>query len=161
MFRNQELEPVPNSLDSLDTISERLDGTHHGGVVGAGEECESTKEFHSIKKKSKKKKHKSIALATSSDSASVTDSKAKNALVDSPEGSGAVREEDMDHMAAEAEAQACSTEKHREEMQRLEPTHEEESNLESASNSATRHISEDRRDSDYSDVDLGSAVRQL
>lgn len=44
---------------------------------------------------------------------------------------------------------------------RLEPTHEEESNLESASNSATRSVSEDRRDSDEWDVDLGSAVRQL
>lgn len=161
VFRSQELEPIPDSLDDSETISERLDSTHHGGAVGAGEECESTKESHSIKKKSKKKKHKSVALATSSDSASVTDSKAKNALVDSSEGSGAVREEDVDHRPAEAEAQACSTEKHREAMQRLEPTHEEESNSESASNSAARHISEDRRESDDSDVDLGSAVRQL
>lgn len=33
--------------------------------------------------------------------------------------------------------------------------------MESASNSATRYVSEDGRDSDESDVDLGSAVRQL
>lgn len=43
----------------------------------------------------------------------------------------------------------------------LRPTHEEDSNLESASNSATRYISDDGGDSDECDVDLGSAVRQL
>ncbi|XP_028612882.1 transcription termination factor 1 [Grammomys surdaster] len=161
MYRNQELETVPASLDSSGTISESVDSTHRGRVAGPGEEGESIKESQSIRKKSKKKKHTSIALATSSDSASVLDSKAENALMDSSEGSGTLREEDVDHSPTEAETQACSTKKHREEMQRLEPTHEEESNVESASNSATRYISEDRGDCDESDVDLGSAVRQL
>ncbi|XP_052037956.1 transcription termination factor 1 isoform X2 [Apodemus sylvaticus] len=161
VFRNQELETVPESLDSSESISKSLDSSHWEGVVGAGEEGESIKESHSIRKKSKKKKHKSIALATSSDSASVLDSTAENAAVDSPEGSGTLREEDVDSRPTDPEAQACSTEKRREEMQRLEPTYEEESNLESASNSATRYVSEDRSDSDESDVDLGSAVRQL
>lgn len=159
-FRNQELETVPQSLDSSEPISESLDSTHREGAVGAGEESESIEESHSIRKKSRKKKHKSIALATSSDSASVLDSTAENAPVDAPEGSGTSREGDVDYRPTEAEAQASSTQKHQEEMQRLEPTQEEESNLESASNSATRYVSEDR-DSDESDVDLGSAVRQL
>lgn len=161
VFRNQELETVPESVESSEPISESLDSTHWEGAVGAGEEGESIEESHSIRKKSKKKKHKSIALATSSDSASVLDSPAENAPMDAPEGSGTLREEDVDCRPTEAEAQASSTQKRREEMQRLEPTHEEESNLESASNSATRSVSEDRRDSDELDVDLGSAVRQL
>ncbi|XP_032758837.1 transcription termination factor 1 [Rattus rattus] len=171
VFRSQELEAVseslvssetiPESLDSSETVPESLDSAHHGGEDETEEEGESIKESHRIRKKSKKKKHKSVTLATSGDSVSVLDSTAENALVDSPEGSGTLREEDMDHGSTEAEAQVRSTEKHRKEIQRLEPTHEEESNLESASNSATRCVSEDRRDSDESDVDLGSAVRQL
>lgn len=44
---------------------------------------------------------------------------------------------------------------------RLEPTNEEESNLESAKDPETKYLSEDSRDSDNSDVDLDSAVRQL
>ncbi|XP_063140414.1 transcription termination factor 1 isoform X2 [Rattus norvegicus] len=160
VFRSQELEAVSESLVSSETIPESLDSAHHGGEDETEEEGESIKESHRIRKKSKKKKHKSVTLATSGDSVSVLDSTAESALVDSPEGSGTLREEDVDHGSTEAEAQARPTEKHRKEIQRLEPTHEE-SNLESASNSATRCVSEDRRDSDESDVDLGSAVRQL
>lgn len=44
---------------------------------------------------------------------------------------------------------------------RLEPTSEQESNLESAKDSETKYLSEDSRDSVDSDVDLDSAVKQL
>ncbi|XP_051022415.1 transcription termination factor 1 [Acomys russatus] len=151
VLRNQELA-TPESLDS----------THPGGEVGTQEEDERVEESHSIRKKSKKKKCASVALASSSDNASVTDNSARNALVDLPGGGDTLREEDEDHRPRNAGSQACSSRKHREGMQGLGPTHEEEeSNLESASNSATRYVSEDREDCDDSEVDLGSAVRQL
>lgn len=44
---------------------------------------------------------------------------------------------------------------------RFEPADEEESNLESASDSEAKLSSEEPRDSDFSDVDLDSAARQL
>jgi transcription termination factor 1 len=44
---------------------------------------------------------------------------------------------------------------------RLEPTNEEEGNLESAGDSETRPFSEDWRDSEDSEVDLDFAVKQL
>lgn len=44
---------------------------------------------------------------------------------------------------------------------RLEPTNEEESNLELAEDAATKYLSEDSRASGDPDVDLDSAVRQL
>nr|XP_021497553.1 transcription termination factor 1 isoform X2 [Meriones unguiculatus] len=150
MLRSQELEAIPGSLDSA----------HPAGEVGTGEDDERVKEPHSIRKKSKKKKYASDVLASSSDNASVLDN-AKNALMDSPEDSDTLREEDVDYRPRMAETQALSSQNHGEEMQSLRPTHEEESNLETASSSAMRYISEDGGDSDESDVDLGSAVRQL
>ncbi|CAH6788813.1 Ttf1 [Phodopus roborovskii] len=146
--RNQELGAKPESLGS----------THTGGEFGTGD-GERVKGSDSIRKKSKK--GKSVAIATSSDNVSLLDNDAKNALMDSLEGSDALREEDVDCRTRKAETQACSSEKPAEEMQGVESAHEEESNLESVSNSATRYVSEDGRDSDESDVDLGSAVRQL
>ncbi|XP_055456417.1 transcription termination factor 1 isoform X2 [Psammomys obesus] len=150
MLRSQELEAIPGSLDS----------THPAGEVGTGEDDERVKEPHSIRKKSKKKKCASNVLASSSDNASVLDN-AKNALMYSPEDSDTLREEDVDYRPRMAETQAFSSQNHGEEMQSLRPPHEEESNLETASSSAMRYISEDGGDSDESDVDLGSAVRQL
>ncbi|XP_052579984.1 transcription termination factor 1 isoform X3 [Peromyscus californicus insignis] len=151
VFGNQELEATPESLDS----------THPGGEVGT-EKGERVRRPHSTRKKSKKRKDDaSVAMATSSDNVALLDSNAENASVDSLEGTGALREEDVDCRPRKPETQACSIEKHAEEMQGLESTHEEESNLESASNSETRYVSEDGRDSEESDVDLGSAVRQL
>ncbi|XP_038193015.1 transcription termination factor 1 isoform X2 [Arvicola amphibius] len=151
VFTNQELGVMPESIGS----------THLGGEAGTGEGGKRIKGSHSIRKKSKKRKCASIPIATSGDNVSLLDDNAENALVDSLEGSNALREEDVDHRPREAGTQACSSEKHAEEMQGLESTPEEESNLESVSNSATRYVSEDGRDSDNSDVDLGSAVKQL
>ncbi|XP_075841723.1 transcription termination factor 1 isoform X2 [Microtus pennsylvanicus] len=151
VFKNQELEVMPESVGS----------THPGGEAGTGEGGERIKGSHSIRKKSKKRKCASVPVATSGDNVSLPDDSAENVLADSLEGSKALREEDVDHRPREAGTQACSSEKHAEEMQRLESTPEEESNLESVSNSATRYVSEDGRDSDESDVDLGSAVKQL
>ncbi|XP_036040508.1 transcription termination factor 1 isoform X3 [Onychomys torridus] len=150
VFGNQELGATPESLDS----------THPGGEVGT-EEGERVRGPHSTRKKSKKRKDASVAIAASKDNITLFDSNAENASMDSLEGTDALREEDVDCRPRKAETQACSREKHAEEMQGLESTHEEESNLESASNSATRYLSEDGRDSEESDVDLGSAVRQL
>ncbi|XP_057611733.1 transcription termination factor 1 isoform X2 [Chionomys nivalis] len=148
---NQELGVMPESVGS----------THPGGEAGTGEVGERIKGSHSIRKKSKKRKCASVPIATSGDNVSLPDDNAENALVDSLEGSNALREEDVDHRPREAGTQACSSEKHAEEMQGLESTPEEESNLESVSNSTARYVSEDGRDSDESDVDLGSAVKQL
>nr|XP_042133144.1 transcription termination factor 1 [Peromyscus maniculatus bairdii] len=150
VFRNQELGATPESLDSA----------HPGGEVGT-EAGERVRGPHSTRKKSKKRKDASAAIATSSDNVALLDSNAENVSVDSLESTGALREEDVDCRPRKAEPQACSSEKHAEEMQGLESTHEEESNLESASNSETRYVSEDGRDSEESDVDLDSAVRQL
>nr|XP_048287846.1 transcription termination factor 1 isoform X2 [Myodes glareolus] len=152
VFTNQELGVVPESVGS----------THPGREVGTGEGGERIKGSHSIRKKSKKRKCASVPIATSSDNVSLLDNNVENALVDSLDGGGnALSEEDVDHRPREAETQACSSEKHAEEMQGLESTPEEESNLESVSNSAKRYVSEDGRDSDESDVDLGAAVKQL
>ncbi|XP_012980207.1 transcription termination factor 1 isoform X1 [Mesocricetus auratus] len=148
--RNQESGATPESLDSV----------HPGGEFGTGD-GERVKGSESIRKKSKKGKCASVAIATSSDSATRLDSCAENALVDSLEGADALREENVDCRPRKAETQACSSEKPAEGMQGVESTREEESSLESASNSATRYVSEDGRDSDESDVDLGSAVKQL
>ncbi|KAM7316759.1 hypothetical protein ACRRTK_024490 [Alexandromys fortis] len=151
VFTNQELEVMPESVGSA----------HPGGEAQTGEGGERIKGSHSIRKKSKKRKCASVAIATSGDNVSLPDDSAENALVDSLEGSNALREEDVDLRPREAGTQACSSEKHAEEMQGLESAPEEESNLESVSSSATRYVSEDGRDSDESDVDLGSAVKQL
>ncbi|XP_027242081.2 transcription termination factor 1 isoform X1, partial [Cricetulus griseus] len=143
--RNQELGAVPESLDSA----------HPGG------DGERVKGSDRSRKKTKKGKCASVAIATSSDNVPLLDNYAENAFLDSLEGGDALREEDVDRRPRKAETQACSSEKPAEEMQGVESTREEESSLESASNSATRYVSEDGRDSDESDVDLGSAVRQL
>ncbi|MEJ1271758.1 transcription termination factor RNA polymerase I [Cricetulus griseus] len=143
--RKQELGAVPESLDSA----------HPGG------DGERVKGSDRSRKKTKKGKCASVAIATSSDNVPLLDNYAENAFLDSLEGGDALREEDVDRRPRKAETQACSSEKPAEEMQGVESTREEESSLESASNSATRYVSEDGRDSDESDVDLGSAVRQL
>ncbi|KAL1785731.1 transcription termination factor 1 isoform X1 [Sigmodon hispidus] len=149
VFGDQELGALPESLDSA----------HSGGEVET-EGGQSVKGSHSIRKK--KKKCVPLAIAASSDNVSLLDSNAENVLLDSLEGSDALREEeDVDHRSRQEETQACSSEEHAEEMQGLKPTNEEESNLESASDPITRCVSEDGRESDESDVDLGFAVRQL
>ncbi|XP_054939005.1 transcription termination factor 1 isoform X3 [Physeter macrocephalus] len=149
---DQEFEalPAPESAENID--SEGPQGLGEVGTAGGNQESSG------LKKKSKKRKKRSFvdaAVAPGGDF-SVLRTSSEDTLFDSVEGNGTLVEESAKPRPREEKPQACS-----EEVQRLEPTNEEESNLESAKDPETKYLSEDSRDSDNSDVDLDSAVRQL
>ncbi|XP_008842181.1 transcription termination factor 1 [Nannospalax galili] len=142
-----------------EAVSEHLSDRCPEGEVETGEGSgvpKRVKDSHSITAKSKKRKRVSCGIAASGD-VSVPEDGA-NRLLDPAEGGHTLKEKDADHRPKKAKTLACSAEKLRGEMQRSEPSNEEESNSESARDSVSRYPSED---SDESDVDLGSAVRQL
>ncbi|XP_032491801.1 transcription termination factor 1 isoform X4 [Phocoena sinus] len=149
---DQEFEalPAPESAENIYSEGSQLIG--EVGTAGGNQESSG------LKKKSKKRKRRSsvdTAVAPGGDF-SVLRTNSEDTLFDSVEGNGTLIEESVKPRPQEEKPQACS-----EEVQRLEPTNEEESNLESAKDPETKYLSEDSRDSDNSDVDLDSAVRQL
>nr|XP_044634432.1 transcription termination factor 1 isoform X2 [Equus asinus] len=149
---DQEFEvlAVPESPEN--TCSEALP------LVGEVETAEGREKAHKVKKKSKKRKRRSSvdsAVASGGD-LSVLTAGFEDTPFDLPEGNGTLMEESASPRPQEEKTEACSGEVHR-----LEPTSEQESNLESAKDSETKYLSEDSRDSVDSDVDLDSAVKQL
>nr|XP_004653889.2 transcription termination factor 1 [Jaculus jaculus]XP_044997705.1 transcription termination factor 1 [Jaculus jaculus]XP_044997706.1 transcription termination factor 1 [Jaculus jaculus] len=151
--RNQELEATPESLDDTDPGKVRTGGEDHE-VLNRAEGSSI------IKKKSKKRKRASVRTTTPGDDISVPDNAVESAPSHTPQDHD-ISVEEVCPRPKKVKTQHCLGEKTTEEMQRLEPTNEEGSNLESARDSAARYLSEDGRDSDESDVDLGTAVRQL
>uniref|UniRef100_A0A8C3W1G8 Transcription termination factor 1 n=1 Tax=Catagonus wagneri TaxID=51154 RepID=A0A8C3W1G8_9CETA len=145
---NQEFGtwPVPEPEGVEDVY---LGGSQVAGEVGTEE---GSQESRGLKKRSKKRKHRS---PVGSD-LSVLRTSSEDTPFDSLEGNGSLIEESAKPRPQEEKTQACL-----EEMQRLEPTNEDESNLELAQDSETRYLYEDSRDSGDSDVDLDSAVKQL
>ncbi|XP_057579993.1 transcription termination factor 1 isoform X1 [Hippopotamus amphibius kiboko] len=149
---HQEFEAL-SAPESADNVC--LEGPQVVGEVGT---AGGSRESSGLKKKSKKRKRRSSvesALAPGSEF-SVLRTSSEDPLFDPLEGNGTLIEESAKPRSQEEKPQACS-----EEVQRLEPPNGEESNLEPAKDSETRYLSEDSRQSDDSDVDLDSAVRQL
>ncbi|XP_059958055.1 transcription termination factor 1 isoform X2 [Mesoplodon densirostris] len=148
--REFEALPAPESAENIYSEGSQVIG--EVGTAGGNQESSG------LKKKSKKRKRRSsidTAVAPGSDFSALRTS-SEDTLFDSVEGNGTLIEESAKPRPQEEKPQACS-----EEVQRLEPTNEEDSNLESAKDPETKYLSEDSRDSDNSDVDLDSAVRQL
>ncbi|XP_042537126.1 transcription termination factor 1 [Dipodomys spectabilis] len=158
---NQELETMamPESLHLTPSEGSRVVSkvrTEEGGNVS-----EKAKGSHSMKKKSKKRE-RVLAESTpaTGDEVSLPSINTENTLSDSAAGEGVLMEEDVNPRPPKKTkaSRASSRERRVEEVQRLERTSEEESNLERSGDSATRHLAEDFEDSE---VDLDSAVRQL
>ncbi|XP_073662837.1 transcription termination factor 1 isoform X7 [Tursiops truncatus] len=148
---DQEFEALPAPESAENIYSE---GSQ---VIGEVETAGGNQESSGLKKKSKKRKRRSVDTAAApGGDFSVLRTNSEDTLFDSVEGHGTLIEESVKPRPQEEKPQACS-----EEVQRLEPTNEEEGNLESAKDPETKYLSEDSRDSDNSDVDLDSAVRQL
>ncbi|XP_058927425.1 transcription termination factor 1 isoform X1 [Kogia breviceps] len=151
-LNDQEFEALPAPESTENVYSEGSQVIGEVGTAGGGQESRG------LKRKSKKRKRRSFvdtAVAPGGDF-SVLRTSSEDTLFDSVEGDGTLSEESGQPRPREKKPHACS-----EEAQRLEPTNEEESNLESANDPETKYLSEDSRDSDNSDVDLDSAVRQL
>ncbi|XP_026370028.3 transcription termination factor 1 isoform X1 [Ursus arctos] len=150
--RDQELEALPGP--------ESLENAYSEGRQGVGEvgTAEGSREAGRVKKKSKKRKRRSSVESPVGPEGdfSVPAASFEDTQSDSLEGSGALIEESAKPRPQEEKTQACL-----EEVQRFEPTNEEESHLELARDPETKYLSEDSRDSGDSDVDLDSAVRQL
>ncbi|EHB00206.1 Transcription termination factor 1 [Heterocephalus glaber] len=129
------------------------EGSQVVSEVGAEEGSDVLKRVK-IKNSSKKRKRASVQGTL------VCGENSEDTLRDPAAGSCVLLEENVKEIPQEEQTQASSGEKRIAEARRSEPASEEESNLELASE-AVRLASEDWRDSDYSDVDLHSAVRQL
>nr|XP_030694335.1 transcription termination factor 1 isoform X7 [Globicephala melas] len=148
---DQEFEALPAPESAENIYSEESQVIGEVGTAGGNQESSG------LKKKSKKRKRRSVDTAAApGGDFSVLRTNSEDTLFDSVEGHGTLIEESVKPRPQEEKPQACS-----EEVQRLEPTNEEEGNLESAKGPETKYLSEDSRDSDNSDVDLDSAVRQL
>ncbi|XP_060056428.1 transcription termination factor 1 isoform X2 [Erinaceus europaeus] len=129
------------------------EGPQVGSYMGT---AEGSEEPTSIKKMSKKRKQMSSAgnaIVSAGDSL-VHSLSAEDILFDSLESNDTLIE-DVTSEPQEEEARVDSKEG-----QRLESTNEE-NNLESVNDSEAKYLSEDSGDSNDSDVDLGSAVKQL
>ncbi|KAM9641378.1 transcription termination factor 1 isoform 1-T2 [Trichechus inunguis] len=162
---NPEFEAlaIPESLENL-----RPEGSQVISEIDTVEGSDALKEMresNSTKTKSKKRKRRSVESAVESGANfSVLDESSENTRIDLEGGDslaseGALIEEIVKPRTKRKKSQSCSEEKYVEEVQRLDYTNEE-SNLESGRHSET-YLSDDSRDSDDSDVDLGSAVKQL
>ncbi|XP_074250678.1 transcription termination factor 1 isoform X1 [Saimiri boliviensis] len=158
---NPELKALA-TLESLE--SAYPEGSQVGSEVGTVEgrsALTGVKESSSTKKKSKKRKRVSVQGAVASgDDFPVSSKNSASTLFDSVEGNGTVIEESVKPRPRPKKTQAYSENRRVQEGPRLEPANEER-NVESAEDSETRFLSEDLGDADDSDVDLGSAVRQL
>ncbi|XP_073078464.1 transcription termination factor 1 [Manis javanica] len=150
--KNQEFVAPAAPESSEDEPSE---GMWVLGEVGPAEGSEGSR---SRKRKTKKRKRRSSveSVAASGADFSVLSPSLEDTLFDSLDGNGTLTEESARPRPHGGKTQACSEEAHR-----LEPTNEEESNLELAEDAATKYLSEDSRASGDPDVDLDSAVRQL
>ncbi|XP_042819405.1 transcription termination factor 1 [Panthera tigris] len=137
---NREFEAVPGP--------EGLENAYSEGCRGVS----------GVKKKAKRRKRGSSAESPVAPGGefSALAARLEDARFDSLEGNGTLIEEREEPRPQEEKTQACT-----EEVQRLEPTNEEEGRLEVATGSETRCLSEESRDLGDSDVDLDSAVKQL
>ncbi|XP_012599550.2 transcription termination factor 1 [Microcebus murinus] len=115
------------------------------------------------REKARKKKRASVGSGVASaDGVSALSQNSENPQSDALESHGPLLKGGKKlGQRREQRSRACSGDEHGEEASRLEPTNEEESNLESAKDSETRYLHEDLRDSGDSDVDLDSAMKQL
>ncbi|XP_012663658.1 transcription termination factor 1 [Otolemur garnettii] len=159
---NQEFEAsaMPENLVSAHSADSQV--VSEVGAVEGSDVLTGVTESSSAKKKGKKRKHASVKSAVaSSGEFSVLSRNSENITSDLLGSSGALIEERVKPRPQKKKARACSADRHVEEVCRLEPTNEDENNLESAKDSETKHLSEDWRDASDSDVDLDSAVKQL
>ncbi|XP_020017176.1 transcription termination factor 1 isoform X2 [Castor canadensis] len=156
---NPELETLAMPESFGHTCLEGSQVVRKVGGTGEGGDVLKRVKGSNRKKKSKKRKRVSAenAVATG-DGVSELDKNTEHTLSDSLESKdGTMMEESVNPRLQKERtqaSQACSGE-------RLEPTNEEEGNLESAGDSETRPFSEDWRDSEDSEVDLDFAVKQL
>lgn len=148
--QERETLAVPESLENVNAEGSHVD--HEAGTAEGGMGPSRTR------KRAKKRRRRSSggsALPCAGDPPGRS-ARSEDPLFDSLEGDGCLMEERERPRPHEEETQAQS-----QEVQRFEPADEEESNLESARDSEAKLSSEEPRDSDGSDVDLDSAVRQL
>ncbi|XP_048201420.1 transcription termination factor 1 [Perognathus longimembris pacificus] len=157
---NQELGAmaIPESLHGAPPEGAQVvsQGTGEGDDV-----FKRAKGFHSMKKKPKKRAQlPTESTPEAGDEVSLLSTNTRNIPSDSPEGEGVLTEENVNPRAQKKTqaSRASSGEEQVEEVQRLEPASEEESNLEPSGDLATRRSADDFEDWD---VDLDSAVRQL
>ncbi|KAM4877726.1 transcription termination factor 1 isoform 2-T5 [Thomomys bottae] len=161
MSDNQDLEAV-TTPESLHCSS--CEGAQVVREVGTGEGSDAFKRAkgsHSMKRKSKKREQvPAESTPVTGDEVSLLKTNGENTVSVSPEGEGVLMEENVDPRPQKKTqaSGASSGENQVEEVQRLEPTSEEENNLELSGDLVTKHLAEDFEDSD---VDLDSAVRQL
>nr|XP_023400560.1 LOW QUALITY PROTEIN: transcription termination factor 1 [Loxodonta africana] len=159
-----EASAMPESLENLSPEGSQV--LSEIGTVEGSDALKEIKESSGAKTKSKKRKRRSFESAVGSGAdLSVLNKSSENTHVGlegdgSLASEGASIEEIVKARTKRKKTQSCSEEKYVEEVQRLESTNEEEINLESARHSET-YLSDDSRDSDDSDVDLGSAVEKL
>ncbi|XP_037653987.1 transcription termination factor 1 [Choloepus didactylus] len=163
LAHNQEYEAlaVPEILENV--YSERTQVIGEISTVEDRDALREIKESGSTKKKSKKKKQRSSVESTvaSLDDFSVLNKSSENILFDSLERNDTLIEQGVKPRIKKKKTQFSSEENCEEKAQRLESANEEEGNLESAKDSETKYLSEDSGDSDDSDVDLDSAIKQL
>ncbi|XP_072816453.1 transcription termination factor 1 isoform X2 [Vicugna pacos] len=145
----EEFEASPESAET---------GHSEGSqVVSEAGTAESGKQSSSMKKKSKKRKRRSVEnAAASGGDFSVLVKSFEDTPSDALEDNGTLMEDSAKPRPQEEGTQACL-----EEVQRLEPTNEEESSLKLAKDSERKYLFEDLRGSGDRDVDLDSAVKQL
>ncbi|EPY83348.1 hypothetical protein CB1_000576095 [Camelus ferus] len=145
----EEFEASPESAETGHS-----EGSQVVGEVGT---AESGKQSSSMKKKSKKRKRRSVEnAAASGGDFSVLVTRFEDTPSDALEDNGTLMEDSAKPRPREEGTQACL-----EEVQRLEPTNEEESSLKLAKDSERKYLFEDLRGSGDRDVDLDSAVKQL
>ncbi|XP_006834958.1 PREDICTED: transcription termination factor 1 [Chrysochloris asiatica] len=156
---------MPEGLENVYSEGSQIIGEI--GTVEGSNALTGIKDSNGTKRKSKKRKRRSFvetAVGSGADF-SVLNKNSENTHRDlegddSLTGEGTLIEESMKPRTKKKKTKSHSEETYVEEVQRLESTSEEESNLEPSRHSETC-LSEDSRNSDDSDVDLGSAVKQL
>lgn len=148
--QESETLTVPESLENVNA-----EGSHVVREVGTAEGGMGPSRNRKKAKKRRRRSSGGSALPCAGDPRGRS-ARSEDPLFESLEGNGCLIEERARPRPHEEETQARS-----QEVQRFEPADEEESNVESARDSEAKLSSEEPRDSDGSDVDLDSAVRQL
>ncbi|XP_075416698.1 transcription termination factor 1 [Tenrec ecaudatus] len=161
---NSGLEALPEHLENMNP-----EGSQVMGEIGSGQVSDALEEVTGCcgtKRKSKKRKRRpSVENAVgagvdSSMRSSSEDTRFHLQRGDSVAGEGTLIEDCVKPRTKKKKTQASSEQNLLEEGHRVESTNEEEGDLESARHPES-YLSEDSRNSDDSDVDLGSAMKQL
>ncbi|XP_069328273.1 transcription termination factor 1 [Eulemur rufifrons] len=148
-------------------VPARWEGPQAGGEAGAAPAGPGASD--DTGRKARKRKRDSVPSGVASaDESSALSQNPEDALLESPDGGGPLlggavkprRRKRKSRAGSGAEPGEGASEPG-EGASGLEPTNEEESNLESAEDSETNYLREDSRNSGASDVDLDSAVKQL